>query len=208
MKLKLRFLLLMTAIFVVYVFITWLLSFELINQINQKWGSQFIERQVLFDKYRTLTPLIHEIELARKMAADPNIIQMALHESDPILKQRGIAAMENYRFNFRDHSYFAAIANSGNYYFNDAANQFRGRQLRYVLSQKNVNDKWFYATLADGKDYQVNLDPDIHLGVRLLQDSASQFPVVAVPDSSMACLSKKPKAKTIPFWNTVRSRCW
>ena len=165
MKLKLRFLLLMTAIFVVYVFITWLLSFELINQINQKWGSQFIERQVLFDKYRTLTPLIHEIELARKMAADPNIIQMALHESDPILKQRGIAAMENYRFNFRDHSYFAAIANSGNYYFNDAANQFRGRQLRYVLSQKNVNDKWFYATLADGKDYQVNLDPDIHLGV-------------------------------------------
>jgi diguanylate cyclase (GGDEF)-like protein len=165
MKLKLRFLLLMSAIFISFVFITWLLSFELINQINQKWGSQFIERQVLFDKYRTLSPLIHEIELARKMAADQNIIQMALHESDPLLKQRGIAAMESYHFNFRDHSYFAAIESSGNYYFNDAANQFKGRQLRYVLSPKNINDKWFYATLSEGKDYQVNLDPDIHLGV-------------------------------------------
>jgi diguanylate cyclase (GGDEF)-like protein len=165
MKLKLRFFLLMTAIFISFVIITWLLSLQLINQINEKWGSEFIERQVLFDKHRTLSPLIHEIALAKKMAADSDIIQMALHESDPRLKKRGIAAMEGYRFNFRDHSYFAAMESSGNYYFNDSANQYQGRQLRYVLSPKNVNDKWFYATVAEGKDYQVNLDPDTHLGV-------------------------------------------
>ena len=73
--------------------------------------------------------------------------------------------MENYRFNFRDHSYFAAIARSGSYYFNDATDQFNGKQFRYKLSPGNANDKWFYATIADGKAYQVNLDPDIHLGV-------------------------------------------
>ena len=166
MKLRLRFLLLLTAIFIGFVFVTWLLSLQLMNQVNQKWGSQFIERQVLFDKYRTLSHLIDEIELARKMAADPDVIQMALHESDPLIRQRGIATMENnYHFNFSDHSYFAAIAKSGNYYFNDAANQYQGKQLRYVLSPANSNDKWFYATMADGKEYQVNLDPDIHLGV-------------------------------------------
>ena len=165
MKLKLRFLLLMTAIFIGFVLTTWLLSLQLMNQINQKWGNQIIERQVLFDKYRTLSPLIHEIDLAKKMAADPDIIQMALHENDPQLKLRGIAAMEKFHFNFSDHSYFAAMAYSGNYYFNDATNQYKGRQLRYVLSPTNVNDKWFYATIADGKEYQVNLDPDKHLGV-------------------------------------------
>ena len=165
MKLRLRFLLLTTAIFIVFVFITYLLSLQLINKINQEWGRQFTVRQVLFDKYRTLSPLIREITLARKMAADPEIIRMAMHENDPELVRRGIAAMENYRYNFRDHSYFAALARSGNYYFNDAANQYKSSQLRYVLSPKNANDKWFYATLSDGKEYQVNLDPDTHLGV-------------------------------------------
>ncbi len=165
MKLKPRFLLVMAAIFCGFVLLTWYFSSRLMNSINEKWGSQFVERQVMFDKYRTLSPLIREIKLASKMAADPDIIQMALHENDAMLRDKGIIAMEKYRFDFRDHSYFAAIARSGNYYFNDAANQFYGKQRRYVLSPDNVNDKWFYATIADGKSYQVNLDPDIHLGL-------------------------------------------
>lgn len=165
MKLKLRFLLLLTVICIGFALITWFLSLQLISQINQGWGEKLIDRQVMFDKYRTLSPLIREIELAKKMAVDPDIIQMVLHENNSLLRQRGIAAMENYRFNFRDHNYTVAIARSGSYYFNDAANQFKGRQLRYVLSPTNANDKWFYATIADGKAYQVNIDHDVKLDV-------------------------------------------
>ena len=165
MKLNLRFLLLMSAIFIGFLLISWFFSLRLISEINLEWGEKLIERQVTFDKYRTLSPLIREINLAKAMAADPAIIQMALHENDALLRSRGIAAMENYRFNFRDHSCFAAMAHSGNYYFNDAANQFKGRELRYVLSPANANDKWFYATIAGGAAYQVNIDPDVHLGV-------------------------------------------
>lgn len=165
MKLRTRFLLLMSAIFVGFMLITWLLSQQLLEKVNQQWGSQFSQRQVLYDKYRTLMPLLREIALARQMAAEPAIIDMALHEYDPEMRRRGIAAMERYRFNFRDHSYFAAFAGSGNYYFNDAANQYAGKQLRYVLSPTKSQDKWFYATLADGKEYQVNIDPDVHLKV-------------------------------------------
>lgn len=165
MKLKTRFLLLMVAIFIGFMLITWYLSVQLMNKVNQQWSEQFAQRQVMFDKYRTLSPLIREIALARQMAAEPAIIDMALHEHDPEMRRRGIAAMEKYRFNFRDHSYFAAFAQSGNYYFNDAADQYAGKQLRYQLSPSSPKDKWFYATLVDGKEYQVNLDPDVHLKV-------------------------------------------
>lgn len=165
MKLKIKFLLLMTVIFIGFILITWFLSGRLMNKLNQQWGERFAERQVMFDKYRTLAPLIREIALARQMAAEPAIIDMALHEHDPEMRQRGLAAMEKYRFNFRDHSYFAAFAQSGNYYYNDAANQYAGQQLRYVLSPTAAKDKWFYATLVDGKEYQVNIDPDVHLKV-------------------------------------------
>jgi len=165
MKLKTRFLLMMIVIFVGFMLITWFLSVQLINEVNQQWGKQFVEQQVMFHKHRTLSPLIREIALARQMAAEPAIIDMALHEHDPEFRRRGIAVMEKYRSNFRDHSYFAAFAQSGNYYFNDAANQYVGNQLRYVLSPTAVKDKWFYATMAAGKEYQVNIDHNVHLNV-------------------------------------------
>ncbi|MFA6014612.1 MAG: diguanylate cyclase [Gallionellaceae bacterium] len=165
MKLKMRFLLLMILIFIGFMLITWFLSERLMNKMNQEWSEQFAERQVMFDKYRTLAPLIREIALARQMATEPAIIDMALHENDPEMRRRGIAAMEKYRFNFRDHSYFAAFAQSGNYYYNDAKDQYAGKQLRYVLSPTAAKDRWFYATLVDGKEYQVNIDPDVHLNV-------------------------------------------
>lgn len=145
--------------------IAWFFSLHLLAQVNEKWVSLFAGRQVMFDKHRTLLPLTREIALARQLAADPALQAVALNESDPQVRERAIKVLESYRLNFRDQSYFAAFSRSGNYYFNDAANQFSGKQLRYTLSNANPNDRWFFSTLGSGKDYQVNLDPDAHLGV-------------------------------------------
>ncbi|MFA6063438.1 MAG: diguanylate cyclase [Gallionella sp.] len=165
MKLKTRFFLLMAGVFLVFALITWLSFSEMVREINQQWGNQFAERQVLFDKHRTLSPLIREIRLARQMAAEPALIEMALHEDDVEVQHRAFRVMEQYRINFRDHSYFAAMANSGKYYFNDLSGKNADNPYRYTLSRTEKNDQWFYATLKDGVDYQVNLDPDSHLGV-------------------------------------------
>lgn len=165
MKLSSRFLLLRAIVFLAFALIIWLAFAQMVKVINQQWGSQFAERQVLFDKYRTLSPLIREIKLARRMAEEPALIEMALHEGDAAIKRRGISVLEKYRFEFRDHSYFAAFAQSGHYYFNDAAGQYSGKQLRYTLSPQSNDDKWFYATLKSGEDYQVNVDPDVNLKV-------------------------------------------
>lgn len=165
MKLNTRFLLLRGAIFLVFAVLCVLAFHSMVGTINEQWGKQFTQRQVLFDKYRTLSPLIREIKLARQMAAEPALKAMARNENDAVARQRAIAVMERYRFDFRDHSYFAAFANSGKYYFNDANGKYTGRQYRYSLSPSANNDAWFYATLKAGKDYQVNLDPDPKLGV-------------------------------------------
>ena len=165
MKLSTRFYFLMVAIFLCFSLVSWLAFSEMANEVNIRWGRQFAERQVLFDKHRTLSPLIREINLARQLAAEPALIEMALHEDDAAARRRATKVMERYRFNFRDHSYFAAFARSGNYYFNDSAGQYSDKQYRYTLSPHEKNDYWFYATMKNGSDYQVNLDPDVHLGV-------------------------------------------
>ncbi len=165
MNLRQKFSLLIFGLLLGFSTLAWLFSLQLLSQVDEKWAALFAGRQVMFDKHRTLLPLTREIALARQMAADPALLEMALHEDDPKVRERAIEVMETYRLNFRDRSYFAAFADSGNYYFNDAANQFFGRQLRYMLTRDNPNDKWFYSTLESGKDYQVNVDPDVHLGV-------------------------------------------
>ncbi|MDH2915817.1 MAG: diguanylate cyclase [Gallionella sp.] len=165
MRLGTKFLLVISAIFLGFAALTWYVIQDAVHEINREWGKNFSQRQVLFDKHRTLMPLIREIDLARKMASDPAIVEMALHEGDVKIRQRALEVMEDYRYNFRDHSYFAAFTGSGNYYFNDTAGRYTGKELRYKLSPNNPNDKWFYATLKENKNYQVNLDPDVHLGV-------------------------------------------
>ena len=165
MNLRQKFSLLIFGLLLGFSTLAWLFSLQLLSQVDEKWAALFAGRQVMFDKHRTLLPLTREIALARQMAADPALLDMALHEDDPAVRDRAIAVLETYRLNFRDRSYFAAFAGSGNYYFNDADDRFAGRQLRYMLLPTNPNDKWFYSTLASGKDYQVNVDPDAHLGV-------------------------------------------
>jgi diguanylate cyclase (GGDEF)-like protein/PAS domain S-box-containing protein len=141
-----------------------LYSQHLMTQINELWGARFAEKQVLFDKHRALLPLMHEITLARQMATEPALIEMALHENDAASVRRGLEVLERYRLQFQDHSYFVALAGSGHYYFNDADNHYANHQLRYTLSPHNPNDRWFYATVASNIDYQINIDPDAHLG--------------------------------------------
>lgn len=147
LKINTRFLWLRLTVLLLFLGFTWLAFEQVTQEINQQWGKQFVERQVLFDKYRTLSPLLQEIKLARQLAAEPALVALALHEEDVAVQQRAFKVLEDYRFRFRDHSYFAAIAGSGRYYFNNASGQYTAAPYRYKLSSQDKNDQWFYATL-------------------------------------------------------------
>lgn len=165
LKLQSKFNLMMTLVFFSITAAAWFFSAKIVSVVNAQWATLFSQRQVQFDKHRTLMPLIREIALARQLALEPSLIAMAKHETHPKAYQDAIEVLERYRKNFRDQSYFFAIAGSGNYYFNNAENAYAGKQKRYQLSPDKQNDQWFYATIKSGKPYQVNLDPDANLGV-------------------------------------------
>jgi diguanylate cyclase (GGDEF)-like protein/PAS domain S-box-containing protein len=155
----------MLAILVGFSAVGFLLSEYYLSRINQHWAVELTEQRVQFDKQRTLQPLLREIELARAMAAEPAVIAMATNEHDPAVRQQAIKVIEQYRLKFKDHSYFAAIAESGHYYFNNDSNQFATQQPTYTLSSSNPNDQWFFATKNSGKDYRINVERSSRLGV-------------------------------------------
>ena len=106
-----------------------------------KIGTLFAEKQILVDRYRGLESLMREVSLAETAARSPAIVEWARDEADAGKAARGLAELEHYRTSFKDKSYFFAIRRSGNYYFNNADNEFATAQKRYTLSADNQNDQ-------------------------------------------------------------------
>jgi diguanylate cyclase (GGDEF)-like protein len=155
----------MSVLFVVFSVFIWLYANQLSTKINEQWGKKFIEKQIMFDKYRTLSPIVQEIAIVQKLALEPSILAMAHNETDPSVFKAGIKTLEKYRTLFQDRSYFVAFTKSHNYYFNDSLNQFEKKQLRYKLLENKSDDKWFFETLKIDENYQININKDTLLGV-------------------------------------------
>lgn len=167
-SLKTRFFILIAAGFLLtaagaYFSFQWVL-----DDIVQRLGTLFAEKQVLYDRERSLRPILREVTLARKLATSPTILAWAGDEDDPALKQRGLRELENFRQAFVDKSYFFALRASGHYYFNDARGQYTGRELRYTLHESNPENRWFYETLRHGEPCLLNVDHDAQIDVTKL----------------------------------------
>lgn len=130
-----------------------------------KLGTLFAEKQILFDRYRGLDSLMREVSLAETVARSPAILEWAQDETDPAKAERGLAELEHYRLSFKDQSYFVVLDGSGNYYFNDKANNYEHDRKRYTLSRDNQRDGWYYKTTALGSGCHLNVDHDDNLKV-------------------------------------------
>lgn len=164
-NLRLRFLF---AVFPILVFLIAALfaifnyfSSSIINYLDDR----FVVQQVGFDKGRMLQPLLQEVALSRRLARSPSLIEWAQNEADPALAHRGITLLESFRESFLDRSYYFVVNQSGNYYFNDSDNQYAGQQLRYTLSPDKPDDGWYYATIQNPEECQLNVNVDTTLQV-------------------------------------------
>ena len=165
MRLRPKFNLLLVLVFVSVSLASWLAVQQVSSSINQQWASLYARRQVQYDKQRILAPLLREIALARQLAMEPALLAAAENIEDPSRMLEALRVLERYRENFRAQSYFFALTENGDYYYNNAKGEYTGKQLQYQLSPDKPDDKWFYATLDLGRPYQVNLDPDYNLNV-------------------------------------------
>lgn len=165
MNLKPRFLLLTGLLIVATAMVAGVSFMWLAEGLVERWGVRLAEKQVLYDKERTLQPLLREIALARQLASSQILKPWAGDASNPELTRRAITEMESYRANFRDRNYFVALHDTGKYFFNNAENEFAGKQFRYVLNPRSPDDVWFYAIVREKRDFHINVNPDTKLGV-------------------------------------------
>ncbi len=165
MKLKTKIFFVMSVIFIMFIAFVWFYAHALSEEMNEQWGHRYIQKQIVFDKYRTLFPILHEISLVNQLVNEPTIRAMAGDEANDVSRKAGLKTLEHYRTLFQDRSYFAAFKTSGHYYFNDHTNQFAGKEIRYTLSPTLTQDQWFYETIRTNEPYTINVNQDAILHV-------------------------------------------
>lgn len=168
MSLKFRFTLLSVSITLLAFIATWSPVTSLLEEVIEEWAVRYAEKQVLFDRQRTLQPIIRELALSRQFAQSSALINFARNPEDPELRSLALKEMENFRYNFLEMNYFVALYKSGEYFHNDANNTYQNRQLRYVLDPLKETDRWFYTLIEQKRNIYVNVNPDAELGVTKL----------------------------------------
>ncbi|WP_150911653.1 sensor domain-containing diguanylate cyclase [Marinobacter halotolerans] len=168
MSLKTRLLGLAAGLMILASLASWLAYRELSEGIIERWGRQVAEIQVRYDSARLLQSLEREIGLARQMADSSTLVEWAQNPDDEDLNRQAIREMESFRSNFRDNSYFVALRDSRQYYYNNAEGEFSGNQLRYILDPDKPEDAWFFQLIEEGRDFHLNVNPDTELGVTKL----------------------------------------
>ena len=168
MNLRPRFLLLTALFFLVVAAPSWLAVRAMADSIFAQWAMRYAEKQVLYDKSRTLLPILREVALARQLANSDVLRHWARAPDDARSTQLAFAELESYRQNFQDKSYFVALLNNGKYFHDNASKEFAGKEFRYVLDAKAAKDAWFFDLIRQKRALHINVNPDLNLGITKL----------------------------------------
>jgi len=168
LNLKLCFMLLTALLFISSAAAVTLSVRTLAEGIIEQWAPRFITKQALYDKSRTLQPILREVALSRQMATSRFIRDWARRPDDTELTRIALGELENFRQNFQDNSYFVGLLENGHYFHNNADDDYAGKEFRYILNPEKKADAWFYDLIRQKRDIHINVNPDIELGITKL----------------------------------------
>jgi signal transduction histidine kinase len=162
LTLQARFLLIMGASSLFIALLFWVMFANFTEQLLERIGARFAVEQVMFDKARALNPLMRDMALSKQAAESPILGKWASSEHDPELYRQ---SMEELRNRFRSTNYFVAIAQSGNFYYYDAASHLKELPLHYTLNNAEPDDAWIFDFVRSGDDHTVQVLSNKRLGM-------------------------------------------
>ncbi|UTV99744.1 GGDEF domain-containing protein [Marinomonas rhizomae] len=165
MAIKSRFLISTTVILVLTGFFSWLSMRVLAEDIIVSWVGRYAEKQVQYDKVRTLLPLIQEVALSKEFAELDSLKAWAKQPFNEVLKKQTLQDTEAFRHRFSDKSYFIALKGNEHYYYSDGKQTSNSELYRYTLHQYNPDDAWFYQIMEKKLNLHLNVNPDVELGL-------------------------------------------
>lgn len=141
-----------------------LIGWQVLDEVRNHFGEAYARNFAQLKRQSILAPVARDLALSQRLADSVVVRQWLLDENNPAKKALFFEEAEGYRKVFRDHAYFLASVGSGSFYANDNDKPF-SHQARYTLAADKPDDSWFFSSLAQSDDYNINVNHDAHLGV-------------------------------------------
>jgi len=135
------------------------------ESIISDWIESYAEKQIRYEKVRTLAPLLEEVTLSKEFSLIASLREWIESPDNKALEEKAFQDAERFRLRFSDQSYFIALAKSGRYYYSEPKAALGNDFYRYTLNSETDSDSWFYMLIKSDRDLHLNINPDVELGV-------------------------------------------
>jgi len=136
---------------------------EALLGVQNRFGEAYARNVVQLNRERLFAPVSRELALAQRLAASQLTVAWLHDENNPAKRDSFFKEAAGYQQAFGDHAYFAASAQSNNYYSN-GPNQALSDAPRYAMSPENSRDEWFFQTLQSEVPHAINVDRSVVTG--------------------------------------------
>ena len=144
--------------------LAWLAGRAALASIEENLGAGFARNATRYSKQSILAPVSRELALSQQLARSQVTKRFLLDENDSAKRELFFAEARGYQKAFADDSYFLISRATNGYYFNDAKAK-PSDKARYYLSEKKPDDGWFFATMKNTPQYNINVNVDTKLKV-------------------------------------------
>lgn len=141
-----------------------LIGWQVLDSVRNHFGEAYARNFTQLKRERILAPIARELALSQRLAGSLLAREWLNDERNPEKQARFFAEAEGYRLALRDQAYFFASAQSGHFYANDNEKPYSTAP-RYTLDAGREADSWFFASLKNTEDYNINVNHDAHLDV-------------------------------------------
>ncbi|WP_339666673.1 biofilm regulation protein phosphatase SiaA [uncultured Pseudomonas sp.] len=139
-----------------------LIGWSLLSSIHEHFGEAYARNATLLSREKIRTPISRELALSLRLANSEVTLQWLKDPQDAAKKDLFFREAERYRQDFRDHAYFIVMLSSLEYYFNGNEEPV-SMQPHYTLNRETAADSWFFSTLRDTDNFNINVDSNPEL---------------------------------------------
>ena len=136
------------------------LGWHILVDVREHAALSFAKNYTRLNREKILAPVSRELALSQRLAGSVLTRQWMLDENNPAKRELFFQEAAGYQADFRDHSWSAAVDSSHHYYFNDAGHPL-SELPRHTLSPSEKSDGWYFASVASGQDFNLNVDLDV-----------------------------------------------
>ncbi|MFO7932143.1 MAG: biofilm regulation protein phosphatase SiaA [Desulfosalsimonas sp.] len=162
-RLRTKSMLALMAVFILALAPTVLIGWEMLERGRAYFGQAYAENFALLNAQKIEGPLTRELALSQRFADSVLVGQWLSDEDSKSKKSLFFREANGFRKDFRDNNYFLISRDSLAYYRNNQEKPY-SQEPRYHLDPDNPEDEWFFKTIEDCDSFNINVDPDEHLG--------------------------------------------